>query len=193
MILCIDSSGRSLSFALVSEKRLVSSISYDVNGKMNENIITLMDKFLHSVAVDINAIDTLVAIIGPGSFTGIRIGMAALGGISAGLGIEYKGISTLDAIAITSGQEKISVAAKLKLDEYAARDYDFINNQFSDIYITDKNLLNKNCIIADEYMQTNIISEAIANARSEFFLCEPAPLYVKKSEAEINFDKKSHH
>jgi tRNA threonylcarbamoyl adenosine modification protein YeaZ len=58
-----------------------------------------VDALLRDAQVDPSALDALAVGVGPGSFTGVRMGLAAARGIAFALGIPVAGVSTLDALA----------------------------------------------------------------------------------------------
>ena len=58
-----------------------------------------VDALLRDARVEPTALDALVVGIGPGSFTGVRMGLAAARGIAFSLGLPVGGVSTLDALA----------------------------------------------------------------------------------------------
>jgi tRNA threonylcarbamoyladenosine biosynthesis protein TsaB len=62
--------------------------------------MTMVDDLLGSCQVALSHVDALAVTRGPGSFTGIRIGMATAKGLSAALGIPLAGGSSLDALAL---------------------------------------------------------------------------------------------
>jgi tRNA threonylcarbamoyladenosine biosynthesis protein TsaB len=62
-------------------------------------LLPLVDTILGGLGMKAADIDLLVCSIGPGSFTGIRIGLATALGIGRGRGIPVVGVSTLDALA----------------------------------------------------------------------------------------------
>ncbi|MDR2104625.1 MAG: hypothetical protein LBP51_02600, partial [Deferribacteraceae bacterium] len=100
-------------------------------------------------------------------------------------------LSSLDAAALLTNLEKVTVAARLRLDEYACKDYDFINGH-SEVYLSRKK---EGFFIINDWQSsahTNITTAA-ADARCAGFFTEPHPLYAGPSQAEINFDKKSFH
>jgi tRNA threonylcarbamoyladenosine biosynthesis protein TsaB len=69
-------------------------------------LLPLVDTILGGLGMKAADIDLLVCSLGPGSFTGIRIGLATALGISRGRGIPVVGVSTLDALAFPwSGHE----------------------------------------------------------------------------------------
>jgi tRNA A37 threonylcarbamoyladenosine modification protein TsaB len=193
LCLCADSSGATLSFSLADTEahRLLYTVEMPSAKGSDGVFFPVLADFLRDAGLSPQKIDRWVAIVGPGSFTGIRICLSGLSAVTAALGKKLEGLSALDAAAILSGLEKVSVAARLRLDEYARRDYDFKKGH-SDIYlscITEGALAVNN---GAESAYTNL-SSAIAAAGCEYFLRQPEPLYVVPSQAEINFDKKSFH
>jgi tRNA threonylcarbamoyladenosine biosynthesis protein TsaB len=58
-----------------------------------------VDALLRDAQVEPGELDALAVGIGPGSFTGVRMGLAAARGIAFALGIPVAGVSTLDALA----------------------------------------------------------------------------------------------
>src|ERR687886_1601694 len=74
----------------------------EVLGERASRAVTLLedvDALLRQGGVRADAIDALVVGIGPGSFTGVRVGLATARGLSLALGVTVAGVSTLDALA----------------------------------------------------------------------------------------------
>ena len=87
-------------------------------------LLPLVDTMLEGLGMAAADLELLVCSLGPGSFTGIRIGLATALGISRGRGIPIVGVSTLDAFArpwSAHGGEVISVIDARKGKIYAAR------------------------------------------------------------------------
>jgi tRNA threonylcarbamoyladenosine biosynthesis protein TsaB len=63
------------------------------------SLLPLAEQLLAQLGMGAADLDLVVCSVGPGSFTGIRIGLATALGISHGRGIPVVGVSTLDAIA----------------------------------------------------------------------------------------------
>ena len=57
------------------------------------------DELLSEAGLEPSAVGRVVVGTGPGSFTGVRMGIAAARGLAYGLGVELAGVSTLDALA----------------------------------------------------------------------------------------------
>ena len=62
-------------------------------------VLVAADALLHAAGIEPRELDGVVVGTGPGSFTGIRIGLATARGLSLGLGVPVAGVSTLHAFA----------------------------------------------------------------------------------------------
>lgn len=99
IVLSIDSSSLVTTVALLKDEHVLGE--YTLNFKREHSII-LMEKvemLLKDCAIDISEVDGFVVSKGPGSFTGLRIGMATVKGLSMGSHKPYVSISSLDALA----------------------------------------------------------------------------------------------
>lgn len=67
-----------------------------------ESIIPLVDRVLSSAGTGLEKIDLLAISSGPGSFTALRIGMAAAKGMAYGRGLPLVTISTMEALAVSA-------------------------------------------------------------------------------------------
>lgn len=98
-ILSIDSSSVTAS-AAVSENGKTLSESFINNGLTHsQTLMPMVEETLRRGEVSITDIDFLAVTNGPGSFTGIRIGIASVKGMADALGKECAAVSTLEAIA----------------------------------------------------------------------------------------------
>jgi len=66
----------------------------------SSGLLPLAERLLQELGMNASDLELLVCSRGPGSFTGIRIGLATAMGISHGRGIPLVGVATLDAIAL---------------------------------------------------------------------------------------------
>ena len=65
----------------------------------------LLEDVLHAAGVSVRDLRLLVAVRGPGSFTGLRVGLAAVSGLSLATGVAAVGVSTTAAAALASRRE----------------------------------------------------------------------------------------
>ena len=114
MILIINTSGGNLEFVLGDKYKSVAV------EKQSVALPIETEKFLHESDVTWNDISAIGVVTGPGSFTGIRLGIAYAKGIAMGLKIPVVGISAFDLylaqnpdafVAIDSGRGDFFVAA----------------------------------------------------------------------------------
>lgn len=100
LILAIDTSTNVGTVALYSsELGLVGEISINIKRTHSENIMVAIDDLLKITEHTINDVDKFAVSIGPGSFTGIRIGVAVAKGLSYSTGKPIVGVNELDVIA----------------------------------------------------------------------------------------------
>lgn len=101
--LSIDSSSKAATAALLKDGKLMSEINLNDKHEHSVVLMGMIDKLLKYNDLTIDDIDNFAVSKGPGSFTGLRIGMAAVKGMSFGSGKPYISISSLDALAYTAG------------------------------------------------------------------------------------------
>lgn len=99
IVLSIDSSSKVATVALLKDDILLGE--YILNDKKEHSIILmpLIERLLKDCNLQVNDIDGYVVSKGPGSFTGLRIGMATIKGMSFGSNKPYISLSSLDALA----------------------------------------------------------------------------------------------
>ncbi|MCR1951796.1 tRNA (adenosine(37)-N6)-threonylcarbamoyltransferase complex dimerization subunit type 1 TsaB [Clostridium sp. DSM 100503] len=99
IVLSIDSASKVATAALLDENNLIAE--YTLNNKMEHStlIMDMIDKLLKDSNLSIDDIDGFIVSKGPGSFTGLRIGMSTVKGLSFGSNKPYISISSLDALA----------------------------------------------------------------------------------------------
>lgn len=191
--LLVDTSSDYLVIVVAQDSSILASQLIYAGKKMSELLLEQVDNILKSILLTIDDIDEFYAGIGPGSFTGVRIGVALILGLSSGSNKKAYGISSLDVEAVVSGRDTLKTASLLKGDYYAVRDYDFINNMFSPYYleaIIDNNIKDYTLINNGKSYFPNLMF-AVQSGKLWDFRAECLPIYLRKSEAEINLDKKS--
>ena len=98
-ILAIDTSALTATAAILSEDILIGEISTTTKLTHSQTIMPMIDELLNKVSLDIADIDLFACSEGPGSFTGLRIGIGTIKGLAYGLGKPVVGVSTLEALA----------------------------------------------------------------------------------------------
>jgi len=189
--LLADTSGKGLSAVIYDDNSsVVASISIKLENRLSERMLSAMDFLFKSSGLEPADIDDYYIVTGPGSFTGIRIGVGTLLGFCMSAGKELRGISSLDAAALVSGKKVVKTAVKLRGRVYGYRHYDFEKDDYSE-YFTGKIENLEEYYIINSGGEWFDLSKALASDKFELFVRDYSPMYMRPSEAEINFDKKS--
>ncbi len=192
--LILDTSSDYLVIVVSIDNTIIASQVLYAGRKMSELLLEQLDNVLNAASISINDIDEFYAGIGPGSFTGVRIGVALVLGLSSGLHKKAYGISSLDIHAVALDVNSVKTAALLKGSVYAVRDYDFLNNVFSEFYLKEiDNNLNYYSLVNNSKSYFPNITYAVQSGKLWDFRAECLPIYLRKSEAELNLDKKGNH
>ena len=91
----LDSSNTSLTVGLAKDDVLLESISYEAWQTQSEHMIPELDKLLDKYNVQRNEISDIVVVIGPGSYTGVRIAITIAKTIAAVLPVKLYAVSSL--------------------------------------------------------------------------------------------------
>jgi tRNA threonylcarbamoyladenosine biosynthesis protein TsaB len=105
LILAIETATRAGSVAVAKGEQVLSSVTGDASVSHSANLIELIEQALTRAAVNLSEVDLFAAAVGPGSFTGLRIGLATVKALAVCAGREVLGINTLEAIAHASGAQ----------------------------------------------------------------------------------------
>jgi universal bacterial protein yeaZ len=98
-ILAVDTSSKLCSVAILEDKNLIKKLELDNGLTHSETLMPLIQQLLNECSLSLNTINLLVSDIGPGSFTGIRIGVSSCKAFSDSLNIPCVGISSLEVLA----------------------------------------------------------------------------------------------
>ena len=110
-ILAFDTATNNCSVAITRggfvDGQVLGSLSFDSGVSHSRRLLGSIDWLLHTTEMRISDIGALALGTGPGSFTGLRIGMATAKGLVHGKGLPLIGISSLDSVAATVRSERL--------------------------------------------------------------------------------------
>ena len=98
-ILAFDSTAKIASVAVSDNETVLGSYSIDNGLTQSELLLPMAEDLLKSLKLSFSDIELLACSVGPGSFTGVRIGVSLVKGIAFGKNIPCAEISTLEALA----------------------------------------------------------------------------------------------
>lgn len=99
-ILAIDSSAVVASAALCEDGELIALTTLNTGNTHSENLLSAVDFLMEKAGIAPSQIDIFACSNGPGSFTGVRIGVSLIKGLAFGRGKCCAGVSTLHALAM---------------------------------------------------------------------------------------------
>jgi tRNA threonylcarbamoyladenosine biosynthesis protein TsaB len=102
-ILALDTSSPNVSLALCQGREVVALIGVTGIAPHSRTIFRHLNYLLESAETSLELIDLFAVVTGPGSFTGLRVGISAVKGIARGCGRPLIGVTAFDAWALTAG------------------------------------------------------------------------------------------
>ncbi|SCX21968.1 tRNA (adenosine(37)-N6)-threonylcarbamoyltransferase complex dimerization subunit type 1 TsaB [Agrobacterium rosae] len=101
IVLSIDTSGVDCSACLYdsADDVVLGEVTENIGKGHAELLMGIIDGALQQASLALKDVERIAVTIGPGSFTGIRVGVAAARGFALSLGIEAVGITTLETLA----------------------------------------------------------------------------------------------
>lgn len=98
-LLVLDSSGLVASVALLEDNRLIAE--YTTGNKLthSQTLLPMLDEVIQRTSFEMEEIDAIAVAMGPGSFTGLRIGAATAKGLGLALQKPIIGVPTVDGLA----------------------------------------------------------------------------------------------
>ncbi len=98
-ILAFDSTAKAASAAVIEDGKLLGHYNIDNGLTQSELLLPMAEALLKSLGLGFSDIDAYAASVGPGSFTGVRIGVSLVKGLAFGRDIPCIEVSTIEAIA----------------------------------------------------------------------------------------------
>lgn len=111
-ILLIDTSGETGSVALADTDAAVpGGVSAVLPGRSaSEQLVATTRELLTQAGVDLHAVNAIAVVNGPGSFTGVRVGVSAAKGLCEALGVPVVAVSRLAVLAESAGIDERVIA-----------------------------------------------------------------------------------
>lgn len=100
IILAVDTTTFTGSVALLDNSKLLAEVNIDSSSTYSERFLPSIHFLLEASKMDMRKIDAFAVAVGPGSFTGIRIGLSTIKSLSYASGKPVAPVSTLKALAL---------------------------------------------------------------------------------------------
>ncbi len=193
-IIALDTSTSRGSIAISTDGRVVALYGIDSRSTHTERVFTSLDYILRETDTDLKDAGLLAFANGPGSFTGLRIGLSVLKGLSLSLNIPIAPVNTLEALSrkvLFPDRLVVPVMDAKRGEVYAAA---FADNKriFQDMCVTPEELVSR---VKKEGKETVFVGDGIFVYRDilsrEGECFEPADLFLASEIALIAADMAS--
>lgn len=113
IILTIATATPTGSVALTRGEELLAELTLAPTGSHSDFLIPVVDELLSRTGVVIEEIDAFAAVVGPGAFTGLRVGVATIKGLAQAAGKPTIGVSSLRALALQAPDAGLPICSML--------------------------------------------------------------------------------
>lgn len=144
IILAIDTSSTTVSACLITEDKILSEIYLNQKNNHSETIMPIIDNLLKMCDMQLDDVDYLACSNGPGSFTGLRVGISTIKGIAFALNKKIIAISTLEVLAYNIFSTNNVVVPMIDAKS---------NSIFTGVYKNGKSILADNIMSIEEILK----------------------------------------
>lgn len=176
-ILAIETSDKICGACIFISNEEYYSIKSAVSHSHSEKLFSVVDSVINNSLIDRTEVSLIAVSEGPGSFTGLRIGMAAAKGMAFGLKVPIIPVPTFEALALQLSSfynnEEIVIANKINADEVYFAKFHLKTNNY--IFTEELKILQRS--------ELEIKSKSLqkfGNAFSSDRICSPDPEYIAK-------------
>jgi tRNA threonylcarbamoyladenosine biosynthesis protein TsaB len=114
MLLALDTSTRTAGLALYDGVHVLSEVTWTSGEHHTVEVAPAVEAILERAGLEMKDLKAVAVATGPGSFTGLRIGLAIAKGLALSLRLPVIGVPTLDALAVAQPVRDLSLAAVLQ-------------------------------------------------------------------------------
>ncbi len=134
-ILAMDTSSFAASVAVFDDNIILGEYVVRNQRKHSQNIMVMTERLLDNLEMDISEIDVFATTVGPGSFTGLRIGISTIRAFAQAMNKPVAAVSTLEALAYNVSEFSGIIVPMLdaRRDEVFTAAYEFSNGKIKEV------------------------------------------------------------
>ena len=131
LVLALDTSATFVSVALLNEKQVFAIAEEEMERGQAEALMPMIEGIMAQAHKKMSDIDAVAVTVGPGSFTGVRIGLAAARAFGLALNVPVYGVTCFEAWSYHLGRN-CKVILDSKRDDYFVQTFDEMDNAVDD-------------------------------------------------------------
>ncbi len=205
IVLAIESSTGRAGVALGTPDGVVASVQVTRGPRHAEVLVPAIEFVCAQAEVVLTDVDAIAVDVGPGLFTGLRVGIATANGLAQALGKPMVAVSSLDLLAHAykhAGTDIVAVIDARRSEVYAAR-YEIRGDEIRRVMEPtvlppdDLRMQIGDAVIVGDVMSPRIFdrpsADVLAAVAPSYDLVQAnavQPLYLRKSDAELNAERK---
>jgi tRNA threonylcarbamoyladenosine biosynthesis protein TsaB len=103
ILLALECSGNGCSAAVAADDRMLAHEFEPMARGQSERLIPMIQRVMAAAQLDFAALGSIAVTVGPGAFTGVRIGIAAARGLGLALALPVRGFTSFETVAAAAG------------------------------------------------------------------------------------------
>lgn len=175
----IDTTNSYLILSAVHDDVVIFTFINKCINKINETILPSINECLKNNKITLANVDEFYVIVGPGSYTGIRIGVASMLALSIAYDKPLLGMSLLDAFVLSLDKSIIRIFYCIRKNYYITRYYNFEEDIYTDYEVVDAADISSGGILIDDNMYNP--ANTLLNKKLEYFKRDYKPMYFSNS------------
>lgn len=177
----IDTTNSYLLLSASRDETVIFNIINKFANRINETILPSIDECLKHNKLSLEDVDEFYVIVGPGSYTGIRIGIATALAFSVAFGKPLIGLSLLDAFVLSQDKSIVRIFYCIRNGCYVTKYYNFEQNIYSEFEMVESPDLyaeEHNMVIKDNYYNA---ANTLLNRKLDLFKRDYKPVYLSNN------------
>lgn len=123
LLLALDTSANMVSVALLDEDRVWGFVQEDMERGHAESLMPIIARLMENAQMTLKEIDGIAVSVGPGSFTGVRVGLAAARAFGLALKIPVYGVTCFESV-VFGIHKPVAVVLDTKRDDFYVQFFD---------------------------------------------------------------------
>lgn len=184
----IDTAMRDVQFSFFDKETCLAHFSTPQNRNSADKIHPQIQEVLEQHNLSLKQMDTIIVTSGPGSFTGIRVGLSTARSLGLALDVPVFGVTTLQAMSYCyPHEEKHCICVDTRRGDFFCQNFASDHKPMGEIEIKSHEQIQElENVLVDKELDLSLINAAfIKNGHDpHVFTLNPSPLYVRDADAE---------